>query len=143
MLVGMGKVKCIEVNFLPVGHTHIDIDQVSLEIITCFKSYCFLFEVSQYIHSREYIFVQVFSCISRHLIHNHAFSLLKLQALCDKAYSTKSIVQHLVMDNSCNWTEFMKPLVIPKEQFVAGISQVHFCTEFFLFFCEIESIIHM
>ena len=28
LLVGMGKVKCFEVNFLPVGHTHIDIDQV-------------------------------------------------------------------------------------------------------------------
>ena len=28
MLVGMGKVKRFLVNFLPVGHTHIDIDQV-------------------------------------------------------------------------------------------------------------------
>ena len=28
MLVGMGKVKRFEVNFLPVGHTHMDIDQV-------------------------------------------------------------------------------------------------------------------
>jgi len=28
MLVEMGKVKEIQVNFLPVGHTHIDIDQV-------------------------------------------------------------------------------------------------------------------
>jgi len=34
MLVGMGKVKCIVVNFLPVGHTHIDIDQVCLESVT-------------------------------------------------------------------------------------------------------------
>ena len=28
LLVAMGRVKCIELSFLPVGHTHIDIDQV-------------------------------------------------------------------------------------------------------------------
>ena len=28
LLVAMGRVKCIQLNFLPVGHTHVDIDQV-------------------------------------------------------------------------------------------------------------------
>ena len=36
MLVGMGKVLSIQLSFLPVGHTHIDIDQVTFSVICIF-----------------------------------------------------------------------------------------------------------
>ena len=39
VLVALGKVKKIKVNFLPVGHTHIDIDQVG-NIYRHFRKVC-------------------------------------------------------------------------------------------------------
>ena len=37
MLVALGRVKCFYINFLPVGHTHIDIDQVCTTALTRIK----------------------------------------------------------------------------------------------------------
>jgi len=36
-IVELGRVKTFHINFLPVGHTHIDIDQVIVCIINCVK----------------------------------------------------------------------------------------------------------
>ena len=39
VLVGMGKVLCVFLNFLPVGHTHIDIDQVRTSSLFLSKAF--------------------------------------------------------------------------------------------------------
>jgi hypothetical protein len=66
----------------------------------------------------------VFSCISRKLNNNNAFSLPVMMRLCDEAYKTKSVVEHIVLTNNMNWNDFIGSLAIPKTQLVAGINEV-------------------
>ena len=40
VLVAMGRVKAIVLNFLPVGHTHIDIDQVCISLFVPVSVMC-------------------------------------------------------------------------------------------------------
>ena len=44
LLVALGRVKRIQINFLPVGHTHIDIDQVIIfcKIILVYRVFRFI-----------------------------------------------------------------------------------------------------
>ncbi len=67
--------------------------------------------------------------------HNNGFSLPKLQELCDDAYVLRSIIEHIVMENNCDWNAFMKDLVLPKEQFNAGISTVRIFNLFYFSSC--------
>ena len=66
----------------------------------------------------------MFSCISRTLNTHNGFSLPKLQKLCNDAYKTRSIVEHIVMENNCDWYEYVKDFVYSKDMFVAGIKKV-------------------
>jgi len=71
-------------------------------------------------------FSQVFSCISRALNTKNAFSLPKMQRICDDAYRTKSVLSHHVLSNNFAWSDWIHPHVIPKGQFTAGILAVSF-----------------
>jgi hypothetical protein len=54
----------------------------------------------------------------------NAFSLPEMQRLCDKAYTSKTVVEHIVLSNNMNWKAFLEPLCIPTKQFVAGMLKV-------------------
>ena len=85
-----------------------------------------------------YVGFQVFSCISRRLNSNNAFSLPEMMRLCDAAYKTKSVVEHVVLQNNMNWHDFLEPLFINEQQFVSGILQVS-CLKFIeISFCQMK-----
>jgi len=64
--------------------------------------------------------LQVFSCISRKLNTNNAFSLPKMQKLCDAAFTQscgkKLKIEHILVENNLNWKDYVEPLCISKAQ---------------------------
>ena len=53
-------------------------------------------------------------------------SLPVMQELCNNAYSTKGIIEQLVLTNNLNWKDFLKPLVLNKANLVSGMEKVRF-----------------
>ena len=55
---------------------------------------------------------------------NNAFSLPKLQRLCDRAYKKNAVLEHIEITNNFDWYAFMEPFVLPKSHYVGGITKV-------------------
>jgi hypothetical protein len=51
---------------------------------------------------------------------------VKLQRLCDAAYKSKSVIEHVVIENNFDWNKFMEPLVLSKETYSSGMLKVLF-----------------
>lgn len=66
----------------------------------------------------------MFSCISRALNTNNALSLPKLQAICNAAYKTKSVISHMVLENNFDWKSWLEPHCLSKATFTTGLNKV-------------------
>ena len=68
----------------------------------------------------------MFSCISRKLNYNHAFSADKMRELCKQAYSTIPIEEQRVVSNNLDWDKYFENITVDNKHLI-GIKKTKVC----------------